>query len=300
MADAPLILVVDDEQSYRDALRVALEREGFRVEVAADGAEAIERFDAVAARARAARRDAAAHLGRRRVPRDPDAVAGADHHGHRAQRGDRRRRRARSRRRRLRHEAVPAARARRAGARRAAARARRRRPASRDRGEVIEIGDVRLDAARHEVAVRGERVALPLKEFELLELLLANAGRVLTRDVLIDRVWGPNYYGDTKTLDVHVKRLRAKVEDDPAHPDAHRHRPRRGLPLREGLSRDGLTAHSGTRAARASSIVVCSDGMSCDRAWRSRRRTSRAAWSVRWSSTVAVRRRVLKIAASPK
>jgi len=85
-------------------------------------------------------------------------------------------------------------------------------------GEVIEIGDVRLDAARHEVAVRGERVALPLKEFELLELLLANAGRVLTRDVLIDRVWGPNYYGDTKTLDVHVKRLRAKVEDDPGHP----------------------------------------------------------------------------------
>ena len=67
--------------------------------------------------------------------------------------------------------------------------------------------------------VRGERVALPLKEFELLELLLANAGRVLTRDVLIDRVWGPNYYGDTKTLDVHVKRLRAKVEDDPGHPE---------------------------------------------------------------------------------
>ncbi|HEX9506726.1 MAG TPA: helix-turn-helix domain-containing protein, partial [Acidimicrobiia bacterium] len=73
-------------------------------------------------------------------------------------------------------------------------------------------------AARHEVAVHGERVALPLKEFELLELLLANAGRVLTRDVLIDRVWGPNYYGDTKTLDVHVKRLRAKVENDPALP----------------------------------------------------------------------------------
>jgi len=85
-------------------------------------------------------------------------------------------------------------------------------------GEVLEIGEVRLDTARHEVAVHGERVALPLKEFELLELLLANAGRVLTRDVLIDRVWGPNYYGDTKTLDVHVKRLRAKVEDDPALP----------------------------------------------------------------------------------
>ena len=87
-----------------------------------------------------------------------------------------------------------------------------------DRPEVLEIGDVRLDAARHEVFVRGLSVALPLKEFELLELLMANAGRVLTRDVLIDRVWGPNYYGDTKTLDVHVKRLRAKVEDDPGHP----------------------------------------------------------------------------------
>jgi two-component system response regulator RegX3 len=85
-------------------------------------------------------------------------------------------------------------------------------------GEVLEVGDVRLDAARHEVTVRGETVALPLKEFELLELLLENAGRVLTREVLIDRVWGPNYFGDTKTLDVHVKRLRAKVEDDPANP----------------------------------------------------------------------------------
>ena len=83
---------------------------------------------------------------------------------------------------------------------------------------MLEVGDVRLDVGRHEVRVRGELVALPLKEFELLELLLANAGRVLTRDVLIDRVWGPNYYGDTKTLDVHVKRLRAKVEDDPAQP----------------------------------------------------------------------------------
>ena len=99
--------------------------------------------------------------------------------------------------------------------------------------DVIEIGDVRLDVARHEVSVRGDLVALPLKEFELLELLLANAGRVLTRDVLIDRIWGPNYFGDTKTLDVHVKRLRTKVEEDPGPPDAHRHRARRRLPLRE-------------------------------------------------------------------
>jgi two-component system response regulator RegX3 len=83
---------------------------------------------------------------------------------------------------------------------------------------VLEVGEVRLDAERHEVHVRGKPVLLPLKEFELLELLLANAGRVLTRETLIDRVWGPHYVGDTKTLDVHVKRLRAKVEDDPAIP----------------------------------------------------------------------------------
>ena len=83
---------------------------------------------------------------------------------------------------------------------------------------MVEIGDVRLDTSRHEVVVRGDLVSMPLKEFELLEILLLNAGRVLTRDVLIDRVWGPNYYGDTKTLDVHVKRLRSKIEPDPSHP----------------------------------------------------------------------------------
>ncbi len=87
-----------------------------------------------------------------------------------------------------------------------------------DPADVIEIGDVRLDAGRHEVFVRGVPLAFPLKEFELLELLLTNAGRVLTRDVLIDRIWGPNYFGDTKTLDVHVKRLRSKIEADPANP----------------------------------------------------------------------------------
>jgi two-component system response regulator RegX3 len=85
-------------------------------------------------------------------------------------------------------------------------------------GDLLEVGDVRLDPERHEVMIRGDHVALPLKEFELLALLLANAGRVLTRDVLIDRVWGSDYVGDTKTLDVHIKRLRAKVEDDPSAP----------------------------------------------------------------------------------
>ncbi len=82
----------------------------------------------------------------------------------------------------------------------------------------LEAGPVRMDVERHVVAVDGEPVALPLKEFDLLELLLRNAGRVLTRGQLIDRVWGSDYVGDTNTLDVHVKRLRAKIEPDPANP----------------------------------------------------------------------------------
>jgi two-component system response regulator RegX3 len=83
---------------------------------------------------------------------------------------------------------------------------------------VLEAGPVRMDVERHVVAVDGEQIALPLKEFDLLELLMRNAGRVLTRMQLIDRVWGSDYVGDTKTLDVHVKRLRAKIEPDPANP----------------------------------------------------------------------------------
>lgn len=84
--------------------------------------------------------------------------------------------------------------------------------------DVIEFGDVRLDAARHRVSVRGNEVTFPLREFELLELLLRNHGRVLTRDQIIDRVWGSDYFGDTKTLDVHIKRIRSKIEEDPANP----------------------------------------------------------------------------------
>ncbi len=82
----------------------------------------------------------------------------------------------------------------------------------------LEAGPVRMDVDRHVVTVSGEHVSLPLKEFELLELLLRNTGRVLTRHQLIDRVWGSDYVGDTKTLDVHVKRLRSKVESDPGTP----------------------------------------------------------------------------------
>ena len=216
MADPPTILVVDDEQSYRDALSVALQREGYFVETAADGAEALARFDAARPALvlldvmlpQMSGIDVCRELRTRsQVPiimvtarnAEIDAVVGlavgADDYVTKPFR--------------LR-ELIARVRA-----------ALRRSP--RDDGdapevEVIEVGDVRLDAARHEVWVRGELVPMPLKEFELLELLLLNAGRVLTRDVLIDRVWGPNYYGDTKTLDVHVKRLRAKIEPDPANP----------------------------------------------------------------------------------
>ena len=83
---------------------------------------------------------------------------------------------------------------------------------------ILEAGPVRMDVERHVVAVDGETVALPLKEFDLLEYLMRNSGRVLTRGQLIDRVWGADYVGDTKTLDVHVKRLRSKIEADPANP----------------------------------------------------------------------------------
>ena len=83
---------------------------------------------------------------------------------------------------------------------------------------ILEAGPVRIDVDRHVVAVRGETIAMPLKEFDLLELLVRNAGRVLTRGQIIDRVWGSDYVGDTKTLDVHVKRLRTKIEAEPSRP----------------------------------------------------------------------------------
>ncbi|HEY3832907.1 MAG TPA: response regulator transcription factor [Acidimicrobiia bacterium] len=216
MTDAPLILVVDDEQSYRDALSVALQREGFLVVTAADGEEALDRFydtkpalvllDVMLPKISGI--DVCRDIrSRSRTPiimvtarnAEIDAVVGlevgADDYVSKPFR--------------LR-ELIARVRA-----------SLRRTPGDDEVGErpeMIEVGDVRIDTGRHEVFVRGDATPLPLKEFELLEMLLVNAGRVLTRDVLIDRVWGPNYFGDTKTLDVHIKRLRAKVEVDPSTP----------------------------------------------------------------------------------
>ncbi len=217
MADPPLVLVVDDESSYRDALSVALSAEGFSVETAADGVEALEKFEQTRPALilldvmlpRISGIDVCRQIRTSsKVPiimvtakgSEIDAVVGlevgADDYVAKPFR--------------LR-ELVARVRA-------AIRRGHTAEAPVADREDLVEVGDVVVDVARHEVTVRGDLVALPLKEFELLELLMLNAGRVLTRDVLIDRIWGPNYFGDTKTLDVHIKRLRAKVEDDPASP----------------------------------------------------------------------------------
>ncbi|HPU38643.1 MAG TPA: response regulator transcription factor [Microthrixaceae bacterium] len=217
-AASPTVLVVEDEEAFIEALSIGLRREGFDVEIARDGAEALDRFDAV----------------------DPDlvlldvmlpTVSGLDVCREIRQRSE-----------------VPiimvTARASEidtvvgleVGAddyvtkpyrlRELVARMRavlRRQPRNGadpipESADVIVIDGIELDLDRHEVQVRGEQVSLPLKEFELLAVLMENAGRVLPRSTLIDRVWGSDYVGDTKTLDVHVKRLRSKVEPDPSHP----------------------------------------------------------------------------------
>ena len=210
------ILVVEDEESFVDALTVGLKREGFRVRVARDGQEALELFDLV--QPDLVLLDVMLPLisgvdvcreirTRSKVPiimvtarsSEIDTVVGleigADDYVSKPYR--------------LR-ELV---------ARMRAALRRAPRPGQPTPSPgMLEVGDVRLDPDGHEVFVRDQPVAMPLKEFELLSFLLDNAGRVLTREVLIDRVWGADYVGDTKTLDVHIKRLRAKVEPDPAKP----------------------------------------------------------------------------------
>jgi two-component system response regulator RegX3 len=220
MTTTTSVLVVEDEDSFVDALTVGLAREGFRVSVARDGAEALDLFDDVrpdlvlldVMLPKVSGIDVCRELrGRSSVPiimvtakgAEIDTVVGlevgADDYVTKPYR--------------LR-ELVARMRA-----------VMRRHPGDAPApvggtllDDVVTVGDVSLDHQRHEVQIRGEEVRLPLKEFELLGLLLENAGRVLTRDTLIDRVWGADYVGDTKTLDVHVKRLRAKVEPDPANP----------------------------------------------------------------------------------
>ncbi len=210
------VLVVEDEVSFVEALVAGLSREGFRVQVATDGAMALDVFDAInpdlvlldVMLPKISGIDVCRELRRRSaVPiimvsakgDEIDAVVGlevgADDYVTKPYR--------------LRELVARM---------RAVLRRRSSGEVSSALGEVLKVGDVALDPERHEVVVRGAVVQFPLKEFELLELLLTNAGRVVQRDTLIDRVWGSDYVGDTKTLDVHVKRLRAKIELDPRSP----------------------------------------------------------------------------------
>lgn len=217
------ILVVEDEESYRDPLTYQLIREGFDVVEAATGTEALERYDAEGAdlvlldlmlpglpgtevcRELRQRGDVPVIMLTAKDTEIDKVVGlelGADDY-------------------------VTKPYSFRELLARVRAVLRRRSPAAAQDGAagleeehdgVLEVGPVRMDVDRHTVLVGGEPVALPLKEFDLLELLMRNAGRVLTRGQLIDRVWGPDYVGDTKTLDVHVKRIRAKIEPDPGAP----------------------------------------------------------------------------------
>ncbi len=215
----PRILVVEDEESFVDALQIGLTREGFEVHVATDGVMAMERFrevtpDLVLLDLMLPRisgvdvcRQIRATSG---VPiimvtakvSEIDTVVGlevgADDYVAKPYRI---------------RELI------------ARIRALLRRTSQDSTGELelptnseIRVGDVALDPSEHRVTVDGDEVFLPLKEFEVLHLLLANAGRVMTRETLIDRVWGADYVGDTKTLDVHIKRLRSKVERSPGSP----------------------------------------------------------------------------------
>ena len=220
MADQLTILVVEDEENFIEALTIGLKKEGFRVQVARDGAEALLVFDAVRPDLvlldlmlpKISGVDVCRELRlRSKVPiimvtakgSEVDTVVGlevgADDYVTKPYR--------------LRELVARM----RAVLRRTAERMPDRAPGTGD--EVLASGDLFLDADRHEVSIRGEALDLPLKEFEVLQLLLERAGRVVTRDQLIDEVWGHDYVGDTKTLDVHIKRLRSRIERDPSAPE---------------------------------------------------------------------------------
>ena len=214
----PTILVVDDEESFIEALKVGLKREGFRVEVARDGAEALAIFDSVRPDAvlldvmlpKISGTDVCREIRKKSaVPiimvsakgAEIDTVVGlevgADDY------------------------IVKPYRLRELVARLRAALRRGVLSSAPDASSgigTVSIGGVSIDPEQHVVTIRGDVTKLPLKEFELLYILMSNAGRVLTRETLIDRVWGNDYFGDTKTLDVHVKRLRAKIEKEPSDP----------------------------------------------------------------------------------
>ena len=216
MAEAT-IMVVEDEASYVEALSIGLRREGFDVAVAVDGAEALARFDEIqpdlvlldVMLPKVTGLEVCRQLRKKtQIPiimvtakgTEIDTVVGlevgADDYVTKPYRI---------------RELVARIRA-------VLRRVDIDRPTPMMTPGVIEVGDVRLDPDEHRASVQGTELVLPLKEFELLHLLLANAGRVLPRETLIDRVWGIDYVGDTKTLDVHVKRLRSKIERDPANP----------------------------------------------------------------------------------
>jgi two-component system response regulator RegX3 len=218
-SELPTVFIVEDEESFIEALEIGLKREGFKVHVARDGAEALSMFDSVkpdivlldVMLPKLSGTDVCRELRKKsQVPiimvsakgSEIDTVVGlevgADDY------------------------IVKPYRLRELVARiRAALRRSSLTPTEID--EVgygtVRIGDISIDPEQHVVTVRGTVTKLPLKEFELLYVLIANAGRVMTRETLIDRVWGTDYYGDTKTLDVHIKRLRSKIEADPANPN---------------------------------------------------------------------------------
>ena len=212
----PTVLVVEDEESFIEALQIGLKREGFRVEVARDGMQALEMFDRVnpdlilldVMLPKLSGIDVCRQLRKKTLTpiimvtakgAEIDTVVGlevgADDYVTKPYR-----------------------------LRELTARMRavmRRVPQARGgelEGSALQIGDITIDPEVYDVVIRGESMKLPLKEFELLHLLMTNAGRVLPRETLIDRVWGTDYVGDTKTLDVHIKRLRSKIEDDPSQP----------------------------------------------------------------------------------